>query len=176
MNLWDQILARVEAKVNRHSFYTWFKPTSFVGEDRRDPRRPGSEYPVQGLADKTLFRRYQRGRSAKSTSASLAVNFVADAPAQPGAIALGPAEAQAFEQVQGRVAAGPRSCRPQSALHVRHVHRRSLEPVRPRRMPGCRRSAVALLQPAVHLRWRRAWQDAPHACRRPLRARRTTRA
>ena len=33
MNLWDQILSRVETKVNRHSFYTWFKPTSFVGED-----------------------------------------------------------------------------------------------------------------------------------------------
>jgi len=32
MNLWEQILARVETKVNRHSFYTWFKPTSFVGE------------------------------------------------------------------------------------------------------------------------------------------------
>jgi chromosomal replication initiator protein len=34
MNLWEQVLARVETKVNRHSFYTWFKPTSFVGEDR----------------------------------------------------------------------------------------------------------------------------------------------
>ena len=33
MNLWDQILSRVETKVNRHSFYTWFKPTSFVSED-----------------------------------------------------------------------------------------------------------------------------------------------
>jgi chromosomal replication initiator protein len=33
MNLWDEILARVETKVNRHSFYTWFKPTSFIGED-----------------------------------------------------------------------------------------------------------------------------------------------
>src|SRR6195256_5136431 len=33
MNLWGQILARVETKVNRHSFYTWFKPTSFVAED-----------------------------------------------------------------------------------------------------------------------------------------------
>jgi len=31
-NLWDQVLARIETKVNRHSFYTWFKPTSFVGE------------------------------------------------------------------------------------------------------------------------------------------------
>src|SRR4051812_1133717 len=31
-NIWDQVLARVETKVNRHSFYTWFKPTAFVGE------------------------------------------------------------------------------------------------------------------------------------------------
>jgi chromosomal replication initiator protein len=27
---WDQVLSRVETKVNRHSFYTWFKPTSFL--------------------------------------------------------------------------------------------------------------------------------------------------
>jgi chromosomal replication initiator protein len=27
------VLSRVEAKVNRHSFYTWFKPTSFVSDD-----------------------------------------------------------------------------------------------------------------------------------------------
>ena len=33
MNLWDEILARVETKVNRHSFYTWFKPTTFIAED-----------------------------------------------------------------------------------------------------------------------------------------------
>ncbi len=31
-NLWDQVLARIETKVNRHSFYTWFKPTTFVDE------------------------------------------------------------------------------------------------------------------------------------------------
>jgi chromosomal replication initiator protein len=34
MNVWDQILARIETKVNRHSFYTWFRPTSFIAEDR----------------------------------------------------------------------------------------------------------------------------------------------
>src|SRR5579871_6510318 len=32
MNLWDEILARIETKVNRHSFYTWFKPTAFVAD------------------------------------------------------------------------------------------------------------------------------------------------
>src|SRR3990170_8081461 len=31
-SIWDQILARVETKVNRHSFYTWFKPTAFVAD------------------------------------------------------------------------------------------------------------------------------------------------
>ena len=34
MNLWDDILARIETKVNRHSFYTWFRPTTFVTDDR----------------------------------------------------------------------------------------------------------------------------------------------
>src|SRR5688500_18279020 len=32
-NIWDNVLARIETKVNRHSFYTWFKPTSFVADD-----------------------------------------------------------------------------------------------------------------------------------------------
>jgi chromosomal replication initiator protein len=34
-NIWDEILARVQAKVNRHSFYTWFKPTAFLADDGR---------------------------------------------------------------------------------------------------------------------------------------------
>jgi chromosomal replication initiator protein len=32
-NIWDRVLSRIEAKVNRHSFYTWFKPTSYVSDD-----------------------------------------------------------------------------------------------------------------------------------------------
>jgi chromosomal replication initiator protein len=32
-NIWDEILARIQAKVNRHSFYTWFKPTAFIADD-----------------------------------------------------------------------------------------------------------------------------------------------
>jgi chromosomal replication initiator protein len=30
VNLWDDVLAKVEGKVNRHSFATWFRPTSFL--------------------------------------------------------------------------------------------------------------------------------------------------
>jgi chromosomal replication initiator protein len=33
ISIWDQVLARIETKVNRHSFSTWFKPTSFVADD-----------------------------------------------------------------------------------------------------------------------------------------------
>ena len=33
VSIWDQVLSRIETKVNRHIFYTWFKPTSFVRDD-----------------------------------------------------------------------------------------------------------------------------------------------
>jgi chromosomal replication initiator protein len=32
VSIWDQILSRVETKVNRHSFFTWFTPTVFVAD------------------------------------------------------------------------------------------------------------------------------------------------
>ncbi len=32
-SIWDQILFRIETKVNQHSFQTWFKPTSFVADN-----------------------------------------------------------------------------------------------------------------------------------------------
>ena len=32
MTVWDQVLARVETKVNRHSFSTWFRRTAFVND------------------------------------------------------------------------------------------------------------------------------------------------
>ncbi|MEW6319569.1 MAG: chromosomal replication initiator protein DnaA [Acidobacteriota bacterium] len=33
--IWDQVLTRVEGKVGRHSFFTWFKPTSLVADEGR---------------------------------------------------------------------------------------------------------------------------------------------
>jgi chromosomal replication initiator protein DnaA len=30
--IWDQVLARIETKVNRHSFYTWFRPTALLSD------------------------------------------------------------------------------------------------------------------------------------------------
>ena len=31
-NIWDEVLARIDVKINRHSYNTWFKPTSYVGD------------------------------------------------------------------------------------------------------------------------------------------------
>ena len=42
-NIWDQVLTRVETKVNRHSYYTWFKPTSFVVGQGNQPADPCAE-------------------------------------------------------------------------------------------------------------------------------------
>ena len=32
-SIWDQVLARIETKVNQHIFSTWFKPTTFVADE-----------------------------------------------------------------------------------------------------------------------------------------------
>ena len=33
MTVWEQILGSIESKVNRHSYYTWFRPTTFLSDD-----------------------------------------------------------------------------------------------------------------------------------------------
>jgi chromosomal replication initiator protein len=96
MNLWEQVLARVETKVNRHSFYTWFKPTSFVGEDRST---------VTVRVPNALFKDWlTKHYSAVITEAmsevkrsGLAVNFVSDSQPDASMIALGPDESAALD-------------------------------------------------------------------------------
>jgi chromosomal replication initiator protein len=110
MNLWDQILSRVETKVNRHSFYTWFKPTSFVGEDAAaiTVRVPN------GLFKDWLTKHYSGVISealGEVRKGSLAVNFVADPPADPAAISLGPDEAAVLDPVPASVP-GPAGLNP----------------------------------------------------------------
>jgi chromosomal replication initiator protein len=102
MNLWDEILARIETKVNRHSFYTWFKPTTFVAEDASavTVRVPNS------LFKDWLTKHYSgviteaMGEMQKS---ALSVNFMSDSQADSPAIALGPDEAVVLETVPAHV-------------------------------------------------------------------------
>src|SRR6188768_351045 len=112
MNLWDQILSRVETKVNRHSFYTWFKPTSFVGED-------GAAITVRvpnGLFKDWLTKHYSGVISealGEVRKGGLAVNFVADPPPPDAAgIALITDEATTAEHVAPIAVPGPAGLNP----------------------------------------------------------------
>jgi chromosomal replication initiator protein len=105
MNLWDQILLRVETKVNRHSFYTWFKPTSFVTEDTAaiTVRVPNA------LFKDWLTKHYSGVISEAMTEmkkGNLAVNFVAEAQTDPATIALSTDEVVALERVPPVTAPG----------------------------------------------------------------------
>jgi len=106
MNLWDEILARIETKVNRHSFYTWFRPTTFVAEDRSSVtvRVPNSLF-------KDWLTKHYSGVITEATSElqrpSLLVNFIADAPADAPMITLTSDEAIALETAAPIAQPGP---------------------------------------------------------------------
>ena len=97
MNLWDQILARIETKVNRHSFYTWFRPTTFLAEDRASLT---VRVPTEVFKDR-LTKHYSGVISEAMTEVkrpNLMVNFVPDTTADAApAIQLSEDEAAALE-------------------------------------------------------------------------------
>src|SRR5882724_5865825 len=98
MNVWDQILGRVETKVNRHSFYTWFKPTSFLAEQ---------ESAISVRVPNALFRdwltkHYSGVISEAMTEVKkghLSVNFVAEGPADAATVLPGPDEPAANDGI-----------------------------------------------------------------------------
>jgi len=113
MNLWEQILARVETKVNRHSFYTWFKPTTFITSDTRQ-----ISVRVPNPLFKDWLTKHYSGLIAEAMAevqtASLDVNFVADAQGEGHQVAIAadevpPAETEALLVVEpGSAGLNPR--------------------------------------------------------------------
>ncbi len=104
MNLWEQILARIETKVNRHSFYTWFRPTTYLAEDR------GSlTVRVPSVVFKDWLTKHYSGVIAEALAdvkrPNLAVQFVEDTAhdAVP-VIHLSADEAAAFEAAEAAAA------------------------------------------------------------------------
>jgi len=96
VNLWDDILARIETKVNRHSFYTWFRPTSFVAEDRSSVtvRVPNALF-------KDWLTKHYSGVIAEAMNEvkrpNLTLNFIADTQTDIPVIPLSTDEAAALE-------------------------------------------------------------------------------
>ena len=96
MNLWEQILARIETKVNRHSFYTWFKPTTFVAEDAAalTVRVPN------GLFKDWLTKHYSgviTEAMGEVKKGHLAVDFVAESVADAAPVAVNAEEVAALD-------------------------------------------------------------------------------
>src|SRR5262245_43293626 len=96
MNLWQQVLARVEAKVNRHSFYTWFKPTSFIAVDDE-----ALTVRVPNVLFKDWLTKHYSGVISEAMTeirkGHLAVGFVAESASDASAISLSAEEAAAIE-------------------------------------------------------------------------------
>jgi chromosomal replication initiator protein len=95
MNLWEQLLARIETKIGRHAFYTWFRPTAFVAEDRDSVtiRVPNP------LFQNWLTKHYSgviAEAMAEVRRPNLALHFISDPNADATAIALSPEETVAL--------------------------------------------------------------------------------
>src|SRR5215212_516035 len=103
MNLWDEILTRVETKVNRHSFYTWFKPTTFIAEDTA-----AVTVRVPNPLFKDWLTKHYAGviteAMAELKKAALQVNFVSDASGDGLPIPLSIEEATALEAAEPPIA------------------------------------------------------------------------
>ncbi len=106
MNLWENVLARIETKVNRHSFYTWFRPTSFLAEDRSSVtvRVPN------GLFKDWLTKHYSgviAEALAEVKRPNVAVHYVAESQTDAPVIPLSAEEAAALESGSVPVATQP---------------------------------------------------------------------
>src|SRR3977135_550144 len=96
MNFWEEILALIETKVNRHSFYTWFRPTTFVAEDRssvtvRVPNALFKDWLMKHYADVITESTTELKRP------TLQVNLVADSQTDAPSIPLSDDEAAALQ-------------------------------------------------------------------------------
>ena len=118
MNIWDQVLTRIETKVNRHSFYTWFKPTSFISDD---------DASVSVRVPNSLFKEWLTKHYAGVIAEALAevkreqltIHFLADSQADPAGIPLSNEEVAALQALEIRQAPSAPSAAP--LPHVTNV-------------------------------------------------------
>ena len=162
-NVWAEILSRVEAKVNRHSFYTWFKPTAFVQE-------AGLDLTVKvpnGLFRDWLTKHYAgviREALGELDREGIRIAFVTDAEAAKPAAQLTLPTPSSDQKAPA--APPPRGLNPRYTFDNFVVG--SSNQFCAGRSASRGGGSFAIVQPAVSLRWGRAWQDSPNACNRPV--------
>ena len=125
MNLWDEVLARIETKINRHSFYTWFKPTTFVAEDRCRRSPCGCRMPLF----KDWLTKHYSGVIAEAMGelkrAEPVDQFRGRCAGRQSPIPLEPGRSSRRSRPARRRSRPAGAGRPQSPLHLRHLHRRA---------------------------------------------------
>src|SRR5512142_542119 len=91
-NLWNQILERIETKVNRHCYTTWFKPTLFFGQQGNTVT-----VAVPNALFKDWLARHYSGIISEAISdlklGEIAVDFLADPAAEVTSAAIPAREA-----------------------------------------------------------------------------------
>jgi chromosomal replication initiator protein len=110
---WDQLLGRIEPKVNRHSFLTWFKPATFVRDEGtalvvRVPNAVFRDWLMRhyaGVMDETL---------AELGRAGCTVTLVTEDPLELSAAEAGLPDAGAA----GETAAGADGAEPIEGVHL----------------------------------------------------------
>ena len=165
--IWDQVLGRIEAKVGRHSFHTWFKPTSLLLDD-------GSRVAVQvpnPLFTEWLPKHYSVVLAEALKDVGRPNTELIFVPQETPPARAGRAGAAGRQRWQ--TASRPaHPVRPSASIPATRSTRFIVGPSNQFAHAACRAVAeapVTLVQPAVHLRRRRAWQDASDACHRTLR-------
>ena len=115
MDLWEQILARVETKVNRHSFYTWFRPTTFIADDRASVtvRVPNALF-------KDWLTKHYSGVISEAMSElkrpNLTVHFLSDTSADNPQVQLRTSDVVALEPVATTTPPAPTGLNPRYAF------------------------------------------------------------
>ena len=111
-NLWDEVLARVEGKINRHSFATWFRPTGYLSSDDQTLRISVPNGQFRDWLSKNYLGVLQEALSEIGRP-DTRVLFEETLSAEETAGAR-----------DGRGPARPRGLHPQPEVHVRELRRR----------------------------------------------------
>ncbi len=171
--IWEQAGSRLHAELAEATWRTWFQgvravrfehdvlvlsvPNHLAADRIRSSYRP--------MLDDALH-----GAIGRAVAVELLVDTderAAEPAFETPPLEVPAARGRAGRRAQERVDLGVGDAEP--PLHLRGVRHRRVEPLRPRRGALGRRGAGPGLQPALHLRTRRAGQDAPAPCHRPLR-------
>ena len=170
--LWTEIVGGPKTPGQRRYFQALVFRRETVQRDRRSVHASASRTTSTSSGSRVTTCRRCRPRSSRRLGAARGEIFSAvDGLRRSRDRCRDPGERDSRSRQRAATPSNRARLGLESAQHFRIVRRRAEQRDRPRRQPGRRAIARANLQPAFHLRRRRARQDAPDAGDRPIRRR-----